>query len=203
MHLEKKQLPQSALIEAVQKGYVCAGEWKINSYKRLSFKVVQQNVLIVSCWFSSFCTKCLVQLPKCVNSRVLKQQHTGRREGTVMAQGLFRVQMSSESFPICALLHFEGKTSSRLSPFDHYPMWSRGKCQQPEVFHIKPFYPYDAKAWEREMTASIKKYISGHYPAEPRKFWKLLIWIKIIASYWPLAGKSSHLVILWSFSCDL
>lgn len=42
--------------------------------------------------------------------------------GKVMAQGLLRVQMSSKSFPICVLLHFEGRTSSRLCRFDHYPM---------------------------------------------------------------------------------
>lgn len=149
-------------------GCGCGKECKITScywnkclspvVSRLCLFLFLQNYLQeMSKMFFLYCfqrswTICLLHQPKCVADIILQS----------FLLGLLRVQMPSKSFPICASLHSEGK-HLRVCP-----LLTIISCEVQEV----PAGHFIHMMWmhEREMTASIKRYISGHYTANPRNF---------------------------------
>lgn len=76
-----------------------------------------------------------------------------------------------------SIIVLAGKTYLCLPPFDHSYLTRIIVSASRLHFLPKPLTPYDENARERETTASIKRYISGHYTANPGTFRKLLIWI--------------------------
>lgn len=95
-----------------------------------------------------------------------------------------------------------GKTSLCLSPYLTRSVVSASRLH----FLPKPLIPHMMKMHVRETTASIKRYIRGHYTANPRTFRNLLVWITAFVDHFIASFVNppipSYSPLLW-FPLDL